>query len=519
VIGVSLQDGWLVRDLKALLQSLTGVPSHQLQLWRGQPTDFPITFAETLPPLDDSDAVVALALSADAGEAESAGADTQESPTAVALANTKPRNGNSKDDDKRSEAAASDDTGELPGVPSFSLWVPPLDSALLVRRAKGLRRFITYEAWRAGDEQSLERSQKEAEETANAARDAAAAKQATNAAEVAAWARRAARRPRALRPGAAVEVRHTVVLELTAPQQASGVGAAPGRVRRITPADALVVVVSRALAPAAGGGGALLGSEAASGSASGPPAAPPNRRGDPNWCVVRTKDGWLGVVARCDLVPQRKPALSADAQYLADAGAARVKDAAAVAQDRVKWGRREWRQALTTPVPAIGSAAATARGKENCHGSAEASAGAWRWLLKRLEGRRLKATDLFVSAAPAGGGGAAGPMARAALWRTLESAGLPLSTTEFDLVWRDLDPRGGGAVAFRDFDATLREKRRLLLKQKPRAADHAGTTAGVQRSEISSEEAPGSAATEDAGASPHATMQREAFGHWLRKKR
>jgi len=504
VTKVQLQDGWLIGDLKAHLQGLVGASSRHLRLWRGQPMELPVEFVENCPPLEDSDSldVHSIAPAVDAGEPGCLEADHRESETSQSF-------------------AAEGDEKELEGGPCFTLWVPPLDSALLMRRVKGLRRCITYQAWQAGDEQSVVRSQQEAEARAKAARDDAATKQAKSEARVAAWAQRVAQRPKFLRPGAAVEVRRALVLELRAPPSngSGGVGVVPGRVRRITPADALIVV-SKAPVPNTtnSSGGVLVTSTSVSSERA--------VSRDPNWCVVSTKDGWLGTIASGDLVPRRKPALSADEQYVANAGDARRKDAAAIAQDRQKWGQREWRQALVSPAaahngarPATTSSRAVAvpeaGGKENGGLISDANAEAWQWLLKRLEGRRLKAVDLFVGApAPESDGAAARAMGREALWHALDRASVPLPADDFARIWQDLDPSGSGAVSLHDVETALREKRKLHLKMKPCTAPY------VHRGDSASKNAPRYVnAVEGEESDPHVAVQREAYDQWLQKKR
>jgi len=493
IVNVQLLHGWVIGDLKAHLQGLMGVSYQQLRLWRGQPLELPEDFIAKCPPLEEAASLIIekLAPPIDADEPENLEADRRK-----LLAS-------------RSLDPVDDEKELLSSGPCFTVWVPPLDSALLMRRAKGLRRCITYQAWQAGDEQALEQSQQAAEARAKAARDDAATKQAKSAAQVAAWAQRIARRPKFLRAGAAVEVRHALVLELRAPPSngSGGVGVVPGRARRITPADALVVVSKAPVPSTTNGGSAPVASASASSER--------DVCRDPNWWVVSTKDGWLGTIASGDLVSRRKPALSAEEQYLADAGEARRKDAAAIAEERQKWGQRDWRRALVPRAAPNDGTAVDARGKANSSHSPDASAEAWRWLLKRLEGRRLKAVDLFVSApGPVSDEAAGSRMEREALWRAFESADVPLPAEDFALVWQDLDPSGSGSLTLRDFELALREKRRLSLKMKPSAAldVHGGNPASTNARRSAS-------ASGNEENHPHVAMQREAYDQWLQNKR
>jgi len=510
-VTVTLQSGAsTVAALKTALSRKTGVPPSQQQIRR--------CGLETTPVLTDSDDVVHLNGFKDIRS----GGDERKT-------DAKKENTNTNGEDEKKD--------KLNSVPiAMSMVVVPLDSSVLMRRTKNFKRFITFDAWKLDDAKVLiERNLCRVRQREEAA-VVAANRRARNQAAFAAWAsklKREQERIKIFAPGSPVELAIELNLDLFAPTlspavlpassslegeaptpeaaetcaAAVAVVGAPGasvtkfRMRRVSTTDLLTVVcVAKSL-------------EAAK------PTAKPSAT-DVNWYVVRTKDGWLAEVPARHLVLPRRPPLSADEQYLADADERR-RPAHEVLQDRAKWeNRHEWRN-LTKPTASKrrGSAVAVA-GTEAAALQRDLGEAAWMWFIKRLDGRRLRPRTLFHDVDKAG----RGSISHSELRQGLSDSRVLLSDEDFSAICKDLDPKDEGAIERNAFIRILALRKRMHGghgdKDSSAKVDHgsmshskmdSATRASTQRN-VASEDCSDEIAAREAFC--HA-----AFEEWLKKKR
>jgi len=346
-----------------------------------------------------------------------------------------------------------------------TLCVLPLDGAHIFRRSKNFKRFITFEAWLANDELAAGRRKfEEAKARANAQRKHVE-KEAACAAAFAAWSMKQKgliHRAR-FEAGACVELCAPMKLDLFAPD-----GTAPAqllRCRTVATCDALTVVARGRI----------------------------DQKGkDPNWCVVETKDKWLCEVPVLSLVPPRRRPLSADEQYLADAGDRR-KPAPAIVQEREQWGAREWRSRLqdaSKKVVVPTAAAATPPAANNDRRAVD-------WLLKRLRGRGVRLSDLRECIIDKENSVPGRSVSVSELRRGLDALNVPITGSDLDAVWACCGASSGGQVLLSQLCAVL-QKRAQRAFNGGRGGDNVPTGADAE---------------------PRGALEARAFEEWLQRKR
>ena len=303
-LRVKIPLGATVRDLKAKLVAMVGTAAQEQQLCRLSPQQ---------PALDED--VLATSLSEDGGP-----------------------------------------------VAEFSLWTPPVDFSLLLRRSKHLKRFVTYDAWKEEDERAINLRNKASKA---ASEEAAARETASKEASAAAYAAWKKHRTKFFSARETVEVRESVTVDLLCPATQK-----PFRRRRIGCNEVLTIVHR----------GCNTHRAATKGT----------------WYTLLTKDGWNVELPAQGIVPPRRPALTADEQYLADADDRR-RDAASILADTQKWAGREWRHLQKPKAPpskgsggdrpalrSKGSSAAEAIGGEAPRESVEEKRATFEvWLLRK----------------------------------------------------------------------------------------------------------------------------------------
>ena len=431
--GGSMQS--TVGDVKSAVAEITGVPEHQQDLRRGLPAE-------------QGSGVVALA-----------------------------------DDDPLDEAGSSGGGGA--GSVDMTLGFSPLDVALIHRRGKQYKHFLSFEAWAVGDAEVSRRRKAEASEARAAAAKEAEARSSMNADAFAAWASKLSKESGRFSEGAAVALREAGTLEFFAP------GSPPthGRPRRTSPSDPLTVVVR---------GRARVGFLGGNASGSG--------ADDRTWCVVSTPDGWHAEVPVSRLVsPRRLPGdgddnLGYTAQSLHRPSAQQIK------AQQSKWAEREWRS-LQRPAPKakVQEAMVGTGSKENNEPLCE---GAWAWLFRRLKAKGLRPLDVFRSIDK----DQSGSVTRDELESGLADLGVPLVEADFEAMWAALDMNGDGGVDFKEFSRVLAARMAATAKKMA----HRSLSKAAKKTTAEAEAAQAAAAVAEAG---RAELQAKAFDEWAKRKR